>query len=45
MTEEERLFILARVNNDRGDAVVEPFNLKKWASSGLDWKVSTPTKC
>lgn len=40
LTEEERLCILARVNHDRGDANVEPFNLKKWASSGLDWKVT-----
>ncbi|KAL1581892.1 hypothetical protein WHR41_09336 [Cladosporium halotolerans] len=39
LTEEERLCILARVNHDRGDANVERFNLKKWAASGLDWKI------
>lgn len=39
LTEDERLCILARVNQDRGDADAEKFNIKKWARSGLDWKI------
>ncbi|KAI7174152.1 hypothetical protein D0869_05265 [Hortaea werneckii] len=39
LTEEERLCILARVNQDRGDADTEKFNIKLWARSGLDWKI------
>lgn len=39
LSEEERLCILARVNQDRGDAVTEKFNIKLWARSGLDWKI------
>lgn len=32
-------FALRRINKDRGDATAEPWNLRKWAASGLDWKV------
>lgn len=39
LSEEERLCILARVNQDRGDADTEKFNIKLWARSGLDWKI------
>lgn len=39
MSEAERLFIIARVNRDRGDATVEKFNIRKWLASGTDWKV------
>ncbi|TKA34117.1 hypothetical protein B0A50_00097 [Salinomyces thailandicus] len=39
LTEDERLCILARVNQDRGDAAAEKFNIGKWARSGLDWKI------
>lgn len=39
MTPDELQCVLARVNADRGDAEAVKFNLKKWASSGLDWKI------
>lgn len=39
LTENECQFIMRRVARDRDDAFVEPFSLKKWASSGLDLKI------
>lgn len=39
LSEKECAFIIRRINKDRDDAVLEPFNLKKWASSGLDPKI------
>ncbi|KAL9052560.1 MAG: hypothetical protein Q9162_005308 [Coniocarpon cinnabarinum] len=39
LTPDERRLVIARVNQDRGDADLEPFNLKKWASGGLDLRV------
>jgi hypothetical protein len=35
----EAAFLLRRINRDRNDADVEPFNFKKWASSGADLKI------
>jgi sugar phosphate permease len=35
----ERDWIVARVQRDRGDAHVPPFNLKKFLSAGTDWKL------
>ena len=32
-------FVLRRINRDRNDAEGEPWNFKKWASAGKDWKV------
>jgi len=32
-------FLMRRINRDRNDAEAEPFNFKKWASSGADLKV------
>lgn len=53
MTEQERLLVIARVNQDRGDADAEAFTFKRWLSGGADWKVSispssthaSPTHC
>lgn len=39
LNERECQFVLRRIARDRDDAVVEPFNIKKWAASGLDLKV------
>lgn len=39
ITEEEAKFVIDRINRDREDATLEPFNLKKWARAGLDLKV------
>lgn len=39
LSEKECNFIIRRVSKDRGDAEVEPFNLKKWAAAGLDFKI------
>ncbi|KAK5237362.1 hypothetical protein LTR47_001628 [Exophiala xenobiotica] len=39
LNERECQFITRRIAKDRGDAELEPFNLKKWAASGLDLKV------
>lgn len=35
----ETKMIIARVNQDRGDAHTEPFNLKKFLGAGLDLKI------
>lgn len=32
-------WVQARVNEDRGDVVLEPFNFKKWISAGADAKI------
>lgn len=37
--ERERAWVMARVNADRGDAVLPPFNLKEYLKCGLDWKI------
>ena len=39
LTPEQRRLVIARVNQDRGDADLEPFSLRKWAGAGLDWKI------
>ncbi|KAL9020374.1 MAG: hypothetical protein Q9185_002348 [Variospora sp. 1 TL-2023] len=39
LSEEERQFIIARVNQDRGDADLEKFSFKKWLGGGADWKI------
>ncbi|KAK5331824.1 hypothetical protein LTR93_000829 [Exophiala xenobiotica] len=39
LNERECQFITRRIAKDRGDAELEPFNLKKWAASGLDLKI------
>ncbi|GAB7366182.1 hypothetical protein MBLNU230_g7742t1 [Neophaeotheca triangularis] len=39
MSEEERQLIIARVNQDRGDADAEAFTFKRWLSGGADWKI------
>ena len=39
LSDKECNFIIRRVNKDRDDATSEPFNLKKWAASGKDWKI------
>ncbi|KAF1837178.1 MFS general substrate transporter [Decorospora gaudefroyi] len=36
---EEIGFILRRINKDRSDASEEPWNFRKWAASGKDWKI------
>lgn len=35
----ERKWIVHRIQQDRGDTVVPPFNLKKFLSAGADWKI------
>ncbi|KFG84063.1 putative phthalate transporter [Metarhizium anisopliae] len=35
----ERQWIVSRVQRDRGDAKVEPFNLGKFLGGGTDWKI------
>lgn len=35
----ERDWIVSRIALDRGDAKVEPFNLKKFLAAGTDWKI------
>lgn len=37
--QKERDWIVHRIQRDRGDTQVPPFNLKKFLASGLDWKV------
>ncbi|KAM0517668.1 hypothetical protein ACHAPE_004640 [Trichoderma viride] len=37
--QKEREWIVHRIQRDRGDTQVPPFNLKKFLGSGLDWKV------
>lgn len=37
--ERERAWVCARVEADRGDAKVLPFNLKRFLSAGSDWKI------
>jgi len=39
LNERECQFIIRRIAKDRSDAELEPFNLKKWAASGLDLKI------
>jgi hypothetical protein len=39
LNKREIAFIIARVNADRADVVVEPFNLVKFLRPGLDLKV------
>jgi predicted MFS family arabinose efflux permease len=35
----ERNWIVSRIAHDRGDAKVEPFNLRKFLGAGSDWKI------
>ncbi|KAL8917054.1 MAG: hypothetical protein Q9208_008170 [Pyrenodesmia sp. 3 TL-2023] len=37
--QEERQLIIARVNQDRGDADLEKFSVKKWLGGATDWKI------
>ncbi|OAA54557.1 Major facilitator superfamily domain, general substrate transporter [Niveomyces insectorum RCEF 264] len=39
LTERERLWVVARVNADRGDVEVPPFRMGAYLRTGLDWKV------
>ncbi|KAL8765837.1 MAG: hypothetical protein Q9209_007196 [Squamulea sp. 1 TL-2023] len=39
LSAEERQLIVARVNQDRGDADLEKFSLRKWLGGASDWKV------
>ena len=39
LTAEERQLIVARVNQDRGDADLESFTFKKWLGGASDWKI------
>lgn len=39
LSSDEQRLVLARVNQDRGDAAVEKFTIGRWARSGLDWKI------
>ncbi|KAL8808506.1 MAG: hypothetical protein Q9182_000057 [Xanthomendoza sp. 2 TL-2023] len=39
LSAEERHLIVARVNQDRGDADLEKFSFKKWLGGASDWKI------
>ncbi|KAL8951953.1 MAG: hypothetical protein Q9222_002105 [Ikaeria aurantiellina] len=39
LTAEERQLIIARVNQDREDAQLEKFTVKKWLGGAADWKI------
>ena len=39
LSKDECEFMLRRIKNDRDDGVAEPFNIRKWAATGLDLKV------
>ncbi|KAL8869584.1 MAG: hypothetical protein Q9174_004167 [Haloplaca sp. 1 TL-2023] len=39
ISEQDRRLIIARVNQDRSDADLEPFTYKKWLGGAADWKV------
>ena len=39
LNEQERDFIIRRVNRDRGDAITEPFSLGKFLAPALDFKI------
>ena len=39
LDERECNFIIRVINEDRGDAEVEPFRLKSWAANALDLKI------
>ena len=39
LSAEERRLIVARVNQDRSDADLEKFTLKKWLGGASDWKI------
>lgn len=39
LSPEERQLIVARVNQDRGDADLEKFSIKKWLGGASDWKI------
>ncbi|KAL8683495.1 MAG: hypothetical protein Q9186_000535 [Xanthomendoza sp. 1 TL-2023] len=39
LSPEERRLIVARVNQDRGDADLEKFSFKKWLGGASDWKI------
>jgi hypothetical protein len=32
-------FIIRRIDRDRGDAVAEDWNFRKWLASATDWKI------
>lgn len=37
--QKEREWIVHRIQRDRGDTEIPPFNLKKFLAGGLDWKI------
>lgn len=39
LTTKEIEFVIRRINRDRGDAIAEDWNFKKWLASGKDWKI------
>ncbi|KAF2668376.1 MFS general substrate transporter [Microthyrium microscopicum] len=39
LSEREVKYVLSKVNEDRGDAVVEPFSMGVYLRSALDWKI------
>lgn len=39
LSEKELLWIVKRVNADRGDAATPKFQLGKFLGAGLDWKI------
>lgn len=39
LTKPERQWIVSRIQRDRGDQVIEKFNLRKFLAAGADWKI------
>ncbi|KAL8781289.1 MAG: hypothetical protein Q9213_006064 [Squamulea squamosa] len=39
LSAEERQLIVARVNQDRGDADIDKFSIRKWLGGASDWKI------
>lgn len=39
LSEEQRAWVVDRVNHDRGDASTPPFNPRRFFASALDWKI------
>lgn len=39
ISRDEIEFIIRRINKDRSDADSEPWNFRKWAAAGKDWKL------
>jgi hypothetical protein len=39
LSDQERAWVVKRINADRGDAATSAFQVKKFLRAGLDWKI------